>query len=131
MQYSSASPRPIRATSRHEVRLVWIGVVFSGLTILPLFVDHLTGEWTRVCAGAAGAALVQFAQSEARVWRQHLSLGHQLVFWWNWPLVLPFFAIATRKRRSIGLTVLMVLPIAAFLGAAVISLVVDLLRIYP
>ncbi|MCD4750994.1 MAG: hypothetical protein K8R59_16605 [Thermoanaerobaculales bacterium] len=122
MQLSSAQIEPICATSRHERKLVWYGVIFYCFAASWFLVESGGDEFARFAAGAAGVAFVQFAQSEAAAWRRPLTLGHQLVFWWYWPLVLPVFAIITRRRRSSGLTLLLMVPVITGLVIAIAQL---------
>ena len=116
-----------RGSAGHQIRMIWIGLSFTVVAFLPMFARDLPADWSEFCGGAAGAAFVVFAHSESLSWRRPLTLGHQLVFWWLWPLVLPFFALLTRHRRSRWLTILLGIPTLLIL----VPVVVDVVRILP
>ncbi len=128
MSCSSASTRH-RETSRHELCLIWIAVVFSVIAIVPVLAGKIAGEWAGFWAGAAGVASVRFAWSESRSSGRPLTLGHQLVFWWFWALVLPVFAIATRGRRQASTSVLLVMPFFILTLGFIIVFIVDCISI--
>jgi hypothetical protein len=130
MQLSSAKLNPIRHTSSHETKLIWFGIVLCGFVLSSYLIEGVGRELAGFTTGVAGAAFVQFAQSEAATWRRPMTLGHQLVFWWFWVLVLPVFAILTRHRRSPGLTVLLVVPFVAHLFLVVFLAFRDALRFF-
>jgi len=118
-----------RETSTHEVRMVAIGLSFILLSVFFFVVDSETTELQRVASGAAGAALLVFAQTESVAWKKPLTLGHQLVMWWYWPLVLPVFLVITRNRRSTKITVAITGVIGAIYLATAVFFFTDLARL--
>jgi len=129
MQLSSARFTPVRSTSRHERRILIAGVALFllGAVSEPLKIPN--PELPRIAFGAAGIAFVYFTQSEALAWRRPLTLGHQLTMWWFWPFVVPVFFVATRNRRSMAMTLAVVIPLAGFFLVLLGLFVRDIMRI--
>ncbi|RLE21766.1 MAG: hypothetical protein DRJ65_15350 [Acidobacteria bacterium] len=109
--------------------MVAIGLSFILLSVFFFVVDSETTELQRVASGAAGAALLVFAQTESVAWKKPLTLGHQLVMWWYWPLVLPVFLVITRNRRSTKITVAITGVIGAIYLATAVFFFTDLARL--
>lgn len=130
MELSSAQLTPTRSTSRHERRILFAGValfVLGGTLGISRMTDP---ELPRVAFGAAGIAFVYFAQSEAVAWRRPLTLGHQLTMWWLWPVVVPVFFVATRNRRTLPMTLVVVIPLTGFFLLLVSLFVRDVMRVF-
>jgi hypothetical protein len=86
-------------------------------------------DLTRLSFGAAGVAWLYVAQSEASAWRRPLTLGHQLMMWWFWPLVVPVYFIVTRERRPMGVTLVVVIPLIGLFVVATAVILRDIMRI--
>jgi hypothetical protein len=129
MELSSARLTPVRSTSKHERRILLAGVTLFILGAALSFLEISNPELPRFAFGAAGVALVYFAQSEAVVWRRPLTLGHQLSMWWFWAFAVPVFFAATRHRRRMVLTLAVIIPFAGFLLILVALFVRDITRI--
>jgi len=128
MKLSSAQRTPIRSTSKHERRLVAVGVSLFILGIVGGILGPGGPEFPSIATGAAGLALVRFIQIEAVSWRRPLTLGHQLAMWWFWPFAVPVFLFITRNRRSATLTLAVIIPVVGFLVVVFGLLVVLLFR---
>lgn len=100
---SGARRRPRRLTG-HEGRLLAIALGLVAMAGASFLLGLAGDAFPSFASGAAGVAMVLFLRFEARAARRPLTLGHQLVIWWFWPLVVPLFVIATRRRRSRRLT---------------------------
>jgi hypothetical protein len=130
MELSSARLTPIRSTSRHERWILRAGVVLFVLGAALGILEIPNPELSRFAFGAAGVAMVYFAQSEAVAWRRPLTLGHQLTMWWFWPFAIPVFFLVTRNRRSMAMTIAVIIPLAVFFLVLVALLVRDIMRVF-
>jgi hypothetical protein len=128
MNLSSAQRTPIRSTSKHERRLVAVGISLFILAIVGGILRLGEPEIPNIAAGAAGLALVRFVQLEALSWRRPLTPGHQLAMWWFWPIAVPVFLFITRNRRSVTMTLAVIIPVVGFLVVVFGLLVVLLVR---
>lgn len=129
MELSSARLAPIRSTSNHERRILIAGVALFVLGAALALLEVSEADVPRFSFGAAGVAWLYVAQSEASAWRRPLTLGHQLTMWWFWPVVVPVYFVATRKRRSIGMTIAVVVPFAGLLLVLLVLFLRDIMRI--
>ena len=130
MKLSSARLPPIRSTSRHERRILLAGVILFILGGALGFLGIPNPELPRLAFGAAGVAMVYFAQSEAVAWRRPLTLGHQLTMWWFWPFVVPVFFLVTRNRRSLAITLVVIVPLIVFFLLLVGLLARDIMLVF-
>jgi hypothetical protein len=129
MELSSARVTPVRSTSKHERRILIAGVALFGLGAALAFLEMSDAELPRFSFGAAGVAWLYVAQSEASALRRPLTLGHQLTMWWFWPVVVPVYFIATRNRRSIGMTIAVIVPFTGFILVLLVIFLRDIMRI--
>jgi multisubunit Na+/H+ antiporter MnhB subunit len=125
MRMSSARLTPIRSTSDHERRILLVGLILFVLGATSANLENPDLDLARVAFGAAGAAWLYVAQSEASARKRPLTLGHLLMMWWYWHLVTPVYFLVTRERRSIGMTLLVVVPIIGTFLFAVALMIRD------
>ena len=130
MELSSARLTPIPSTTMHERRILLAGVILFILGAALGFLEIPNPELSRFALGAAGVAMVYFAQSEAASWRRPLTLGHQLTIWWFWPFVVPVFFLVTRNRRSVAMTLAVIVPLVVFFLLLVGLFVRDIMRLF-
>ena len=130
MELSSARLTPTRSTSNCERRILLAGVILFVLGAALGFLGTQDPELPRFAYGAAGVAMVYFAQTEAIAWRRPLTLGHQLTMWWFWPFVVPVFFLVTRNRRSLAITLAVVVPLVVFFLLLVGLLVRDIMLVF-
>lgn len=127
---SSAKHSDLTKLTTHEKRMIRCAIVLSMLSLVPFFGGPLIGtslhEGARFSSGAAGVAMVLFLASEGRRWRDALTPGHKLVFWWFWIIVVPFRGLSTRARRPTSATCLVLAPSLIFLLGSLVFLIRDL-----
>lgn len=128
MKLSSARLTPIRSTSKHEWRILVAGVALFVLGVIGGISRTGYPELSKLVVEAAGVAFVYVAQSEAKVWRRPLTLGHQLTMWWFWPFVVPVFFVATRDRRSTSMTLAVIITFVGVLMLLLGVFVRDIMR---
>jgi hypothetical protein len=130
METSSARLTPIRSTTNHERRILLAGVILFILGIALGFLETPNPEIPRFAFGAAGVAIVYFAQSESVAWRSPLTLGHQLYMWCLWPVAVPVFFLTTKHRRPVAMTLVVILPLLIFFLSLGAFLARDILRVF-
>jgi multisubunit Na+/H+ antiporter MnhB subunit len=129
MTMSSARLTPIRSTSKHNRRILLSGLALFILGASSAYFGTPDVDLTKLSFGAAGVAWLYVAQSEASAWRRPLTLGHQLMMWWFWPLVTPVYFLVTKKRRPILMTLIVVVPLIGLYVVGIAIITRDIMRI--